>query len=49
VPVGGGVPVPGTGTGLIGLAERVELARGTLETGPRDGEFVLRAWLPWPP
>jgi signal transduction histidine kinase len=49
VPVGGGVPVPGTGTGLIGLAERVELAGGTLETGPRDGEFVLRAWLPWPP
>jgi signal transduction histidine kinase len=40
--------VPGTGTGLIGLAERVELAGGRLSCGPGDGEFVLRAWLPWP-
>jgi signal transduction histidine kinase len=39
--------VPGTGTGLIGLAERVELAGGRLESGPGDGEFVLRVWLPW--
>jgi signal transduction histidine kinase len=46
-PVSG--PVPGTGTGLIGLAERVELAGGQLETGARGGEFVLRAWLPCPP
>ena len=40
--------VPGTGTGLIGLAERVELAGGRLTCGPGDNEFVLRAWLPWP-
>jgi signal transduction histidine kinase len=39
--------VPGTGTGLIGLTERVELAGGRLDYGASDGEFVLRAWLPW--
>jgi signal transduction histidine kinase len=38
--------VPGAGTGLIGLAERVELAGGTLEHGPNArGDFVLRATL----
>jgi signal transduction histidine kinase len=41
-------PVPGTGTGLIGLTERLELAGGTLEARADDGEFRLRAWLPWP-
>ena len=41
--------VPGTGTGLIGLTERLELAGGRLSFGARDGEFRLRAWLPWPP
>jgi signal transduction histidine kinase len=40
--------VPGTGTGLIGLGERVSLAGGTLEWRDGDGEFLLRAWLPWP-
>jgi signal transduction histidine kinase len=40
--------VPGTGTGLIGLTERVELAGGRLEYGARAGEFRLHAWLPWP-
>jgi signal transduction histidine kinase len=40
-------PQPG-GSGLIGLAERVELAGGLLEHGPnRRGDFVLRAVLPW--
>jgi signal transduction histidine kinase len=39
--------VPGTGTGLIGLTERVELAGGRLDYGAGHGEFVLRAWLPW--
>jgi signal transduction histidine kinase len=43
-----GPPLPGTGTGLIGLAERVELAGGKLEYTRRDGEFRLQAWLPWP-
>jgi signal transduction histidine kinase len=40
-------PLPGAGTGLIGLAERVSLAGGTLEHGiDPDGAFVLRARLP---
>jgi signal transduction histidine kinase len=38
------------GSGLIGLAERVELAGGALEHGPNPrGDFVLRATLPWAP
>lgn len=41
-------PIPGAGTGLIGLAERVDLAGGRLESGPKsDGEFRLEVWLPW--
>jgi signal transduction histidine kinase len=41
--------LPGTGTGLIGLAERVNLAGGQLEHGPsRERGYVLRATLPWP-
>ena len=47
-----GVPGPvllaGTGAGLIGLTERVELAGGRLDAGARDGEFRLHARLPWP-
>ena len=40
---------PGSGTGLIGLAERAALAGGRLEhRRDRDGRFLLRAWLPWP-
>jgi signal transduction histidine kinase len=41
--------IPGTGTGLVGLAERVTLAGGRLTHG-RTGadEFVLSARLPWP-
>jgi signal transduction histidine kinase len=39
--------LPGAGTGLIGLAERVTLSRGELEHGiDPDGAFVLRARLP---
>jgi signal transduction histidine kinase len=42
-----GPPLPGAGTGLIGLAERVTLAGGELEHGvDSDGAFVLRARLP---
>lgn len=39
---------PASGLGLVGLAERVELAGGALShhvTPERD--FVLHAWLPW--
>jgi signal transduction histidine kinase len=44
-----GVPLPSAGVGLAGLGERAELAGGTIEYGPEDdGDFVLRAKLPWP-
>jgi signal transduction histidine kinase len=40
--------MPGAGTGLIGLAERVALAGGELRHGPdATGDFVLRATIPW--
>jgi signal transduction histidine kinase len=41
--------IPGSGTGLVGVAERAKLCGGRLEHG-RDahGDFRLRAWLPWP-
>ena len=45
----GPAQIPGTGTGLIGLAERTNLAGGRLEHGRTpDGDFRLSAWLPWP-
>jgi signal transduction histidine kinase len=47
-PAADGASLPGTGTGLVGLAERVALAGGELDHGPDgDGNFVLRATLPW--
>ena len=47
VAVGARSSLPGAGTGLIGLAERVSLAGGQLEHGiDPDGAFVLRAHLP---
>jgi signal transduction histidine kinase len=43
------VELPGAGTGLVGLAERISLAGGELVHGPDErGDFVLRATLPWP-
>ena len=39
--------IPGTGTGLTGLEERVTLAGGTLTHGVVDHRFVLDARLPW--
>lgn len=54
-PGGNGVPLaPGSGTGLVGLTERVHLAGGTLDHGALDadgapgGGFRLHASLPWP-
>ncbi|HTU15680.1 MAG TPA: histidine kinase [Solirubrobacterales bacterium] len=42
------IDIPGSGTGLIGLTERVELAGGRLRHGPQaDGRFTLQVWLPW--
>jgi signal transduction histidine kinase len=43
-----GTPIPGSGTGLVGLAERATLSGGTLDHGrDANGDFWLRAWLPW--
>ncbi|GAA4117168.1 histidine kinase [Nocardioides fonticola] len=42
-------PTPGAGLGLIGLAERAELAGGRLVHGVRGSHFEVRAWLPWAP
>jgi signal transduction histidine kinase len=49
----GAVAIPGSRSGLIGLAERVSLLGGRVEHGVRrdaDGAigFELEAWLPWP-
>jgi hypothetical protein len=48
--VAAGAPeIPGSGTGLVGLAERATLSGGHLEHGRDErGDFHLRAWLPWP-
>ncbi len=49
LPVGVAVAgIPGAGTGIVGLGERVALAGGEIEHGPADGEWRLRALLPWP-
>ncbi|MER6945579.1 histidine kinase [Nonomuraea sp. NPDC000554] len=51
-PLGGRQPMrlPGAGAGLIGLNERAELAGGRLQHGKTaEGDFLLRAWLPWTP
>ncbi|MFG2089522.1 MULTISPECIES: sensor histidine kinase [unclassified Spirillospora] len=45
---GAGPAAPGSGTGLVGLTERVRLAGGRLDHETTAGEFRLRAWLPWP-
>ncbi|MGN6612267.1 MAG: sensor histidine kinase [Angustibacter sp.] len=41
-------PAHGSGTGLIGVAERAALLGGTTEHGVVDGRFVVTARLPWP-
>ena len=48
-PRGNGVPLtPGSGIGLVGLTERVQLAGGTLDHGEAGDGFRLHASLPWP-
>ena len=45
----GATEIPGSGTGLVGLAERAALSGGRVDHGfDRRGDFYLRAWLPWP-
>jgi signal transduction histidine kinase len=39
-------PLPGSGMGLVGLRERVELLGGRFSAGPRDGGFAVTAHLP---
>nr|WP_281373120.1 histidine kinase [Kineococcus aurantiacus] len=48
-PTGPSAGLPGAGSGLVGLSERVGLAQGTLTSGPEPGGgFAVRARLPWP-
>jgi signal transduction histidine kinase len=44
-PAGGGA---GNGRGLLGLRERLALYQGSLEAGPHDGGFRVRATIPVP-
>jgi signal transduction histidine kinase len=46
-PLGFGSVVPGSGLGLVGLAERTELRGGHLEHGRDGAAFVLHGWIPW--
>ena len=46
-PTGPALDLPGTGGGLVGLAERVRLVGGTLHSGPHDAGWRLRAEVPW--
>lgn len=46
----GDVRAPGSGAGLVGMAERAALSGGRLEHRVDEhGDFQLHAWLPWPP
>jgi signal transduction histidine kinase len=47
-PLGAPTEIPGAGTGLVGLTERVRLAGGRLDHRATATEFVLTASLPWP-
>jgi signal transduction histidine kinase len=45
---GGDHGTGGSGFGLVGLAERAVASHGRLQSGVLgNGDFVLRAWLPW--
>lgn len=47
-PLGTRSSIPGTGTGLVGLTERVRLAGGKLDHRATATEFQVSASLPWP-
>lgn len=48
-PVSAGTLLPGSGSGLAGLRERVEVLGGTFGSGPTaDGGWQVRVDLPWP-
>lgn len=40
--------LPGSGQGLVGVRERVQLVGGRFEAGRVGGEFELKVWMPWP-
>ncbi|NXY96102.1 two-component sensor histidine kinase [Streptomyces sp. BR123] len=46
-PTPAGSGIPGSGQGLIGLAERASLAGGQLRHGPTGRDYLVQAWLPW--
>ena len=46
-PLGFGSSTPGSGLGLVGLAERAELRGGRLDARREGASFVLRGWIPW--
>lgn len=49
-PYGFGSPgAPGSGLGLVGLHERVDLAGGTMTHGREGDLFIVQVWLPWSP
>jgi len=39
--------IPASGLGLVGLAERAQLAGGRLTRSVTADRHVLRVWLPW--
>jgi signal transduction histidine kinase len=39
--------LPGSGAGLVGLAERLRLVGGSLHSGPGGDGWELRAVVPW--
>ncbi len=47
-PTGAPADLPGSGAGLVGLAERIRLVGGIIHSGPAEGGWRLEAVLPRP-